>query len=106
MHEQQEQEQRHQQAQSHHRPGHAALVRMHLQQEQAGDAEDEAGDREHVDEPSPGRTGIATLVQVVEVRDPATVGGFRFDRAVAEVDGDPAIAAGTRQRRCASRWDF
>ncbi|KAG0766983.1 hypothetical protein G6F22_017726 [Rhizopus arrhizus] len=56
---------------------------MQVQQEQAGDAEHQAGHGEQVQEPAPRRAGIAALVQVVEV-------GHRAARG---------IAAGARQRQ-------
>src|SRR5690606_40499673 len=54
------------QAQADQRPGHPPLPRMQVQQEQAGDAEHQAGDGEHVNEPAPGWPRVAALVQVVE----------------------------------------
>ena len=60
---------------------------MQLQQQQSGNRENETGEREHVDEPGPCRSGVAPLVQIVEPGDPAAVGALVFDRAGREIDG-------------------
>ena len=54
---------------------------MHLQQQQAGHRKHQRREREHIDEQAPGRAGIAPLVQIVEVREPAAIGQFVRDRA-------------------------
>src|SRR5690606_26537327 len=83
----------------HVRPGHAALARVQLQQEQAGDGEHHAGDGEDVDEPAPGGPGVASLVQVVEVGDGAARGALELDLAAAPVDAQPGVASGAGQRQ-------
>jgi hypothetical protein len=48
---------------------------MHLQQHQPGQRKDQTGGGEDVQEPAPGQAGVAAFVQIVQVRDPAAVGG-------------------------------
>src|SRR5690606_21138472 len=98
MDEQQREQHRHQQPQADVRPGHAPLARVQLQQEQTGDGEHHAGQGEDVDEPAPGRTGVAALVQVVEVGDGAARGALVLDLAAGAVDAQPGIAPRTWRR--------
>ena len=98
MNKDQDKDQRHGEAQAHQRPGDLARPRMQLQQHQSGDAEDHAADGEDVEEQTPGRPGVATLVQVVEVGDRAAAGALVDDCAVAGVEGHPAVAARAGQR--------
>ena len=71
---------------------------MHLENEQAGDREDQCGAREDVDEPAPRGTGVAALVEVVEVGEPAAVGALVFDFAVGQAQAQPGVATGAGQR--------
>src|SRR3546814_12518890 len=54
-----------------------------------------------VQEPAPGGARMAALVQVVQVGNPAAVGAFVFDGAIGQVDRQPGVAAGPRQRHIA-----
>src|SRR3546814_3427549 len=79
------------------RPGAPALRRMKLEQEQAGDREDEAGEGEDIDEQAPSAARIATLVEIVEVGNPAAAGDFARRFAGREIDRDPRVTAGARR---------
>src|SRR3546814_4089742 len=79
------------------RPGAPALRRMKLEQEQAGDREDEASEGEDVDEQAPSAARIAALVEIVEVGNPAAAGDFARCLAGREIDCDPRVAAGARR---------
>ena len=85
--------------QADHGPGRGAVAGVQFQQHQTGQRKDQTGHGEHVQEPAPGQAGIAALVQVVQVRDPAPVGAFVFDVAAGQVDRQPGVAAGARQRQ-------
>src|SRR3989344_1440845 len=65
VHEEQDDDQRDRCAQPDQRPGRGAMARVQLQQQQSGKGEDDAGDRENVDQPEPGGAGVAALVQIV-----------------------------------------
>ena len=67
------------------------------QQHHPGDAEDDARHGKNIDEPSPGRAGVATLVQVVQVGNRAALGKLVHHFARLAVDAQPCIAAGPRQ---------
>jgi hypothetical protein len=71
---------------------------MELQQEQAGDGENDARDREHIDEPEPGVAAVPAFVEIVEIGDPAAIGVFRGDGAGRAIDADPGIAPRAGQR--------
>src|SRR3546814_1369937 len=70
---------------------------MKLEQEQAGDREDEAGEGEDIDEQAPSAARIATLVEIVEVGNPAAAGDFARRFAGREIDRDPRVTAGARR---------
>jgi hypothetical protein len=71
---------------------------MHLENEQAGDREDQCGAREDVDEPAPRGTGVAAPVEVVEVGEPAAVGALVLDLAVGQAQAQPGVAARAGER--------
>src|SRR3546814_16967882 len=81
------------------RPGGRPLPGVEPEQQQSGQGEEEAGDGEDVDKPLPDIAGIAALVQVVEIADPAAARRLAGDFAAMPVDRYPAIAAGARQRQ-------
>ena len=70
-----------------------------MQQQQAGEGEQETGDGKDVDEPFPRGPGVAPLVQIIEVADPATAGRFARYFPVMPIDRSPPVAAGTGQRQ-------
>src|SRR3546814_5809420 len=70
---------------------------MKLEQEQAGDREDEASEGEDVDEQAPSAARIAALVEIVEAGNPAAAGDFARCLAGREIDCDPRVAAGARR---------
>ncbi len=74
-------------------------TRVQLQEDQPGDREHQAGQGKHVDEPAPRRPGVAALVEIVGIGDPAAVGAFRRHLARCRVHAQPAVAAGSRQRQ-------
>ena len=49
------------------RPCRRPRVRQQLQKHETGQAEDDAGDREQIQEQRPDGPGVAALVQIVEV---------------------------------------
>jgi hypothetical protein len=61
------------------------MHRMHLQQEQPGHGEDQCREGEYVDEQAPRRAGIAALVKVVEIGNPAAIGDLVSGRARLQV---------------------
>src|SRR5690606_14980972 len=88
-------EQHHAEAERHGGPSGGAVLRVHLQEQQPGDAEDETGSGESVDEDAPNRAGMAAFVQVVEIRDPAAIGALVLELAGCQIDAEPSIAART-----------
>ena len=69
---------------------------MHLQNQQPGDTEHQAANRKYINEQTPGAAGIAALVQVVQIGNPASVGALVFHGTVLEIHPQPGIATGTR----------
>jgi hypothetical protein len=80
-------------------PGGRTLTGLDPQQHQAGDRKEQDSNGDDVDEDRPGDAGVASLVKVVEVGDPASIGGFVFRRAAGTIDGHPCVAARTRSRQ-------
>ena len=74
----------HYQPEHQHWPGRFALACMNLQQTNAGQAKHQAGNGKKIDKPGPSVAGVAALVQVVQVRDPASLGFFIFQFAAIE----------------------
>src|SRR3546814_1258120 len=70
---------------------------MKLEQEQAGDREDEAGEGEDVDEQAPRAARVAALVEIIEVGNPAAAGDFARRLAGREINRDPRVTAGARR---------
>lgn len=69
----------------------AGRVRAQVQQHEPGEAEHQAGTGENVDEPAPGRAGVAALYAVVEVGDPAARRDFMGGEAGLALDRQPGI---------------
>ena len=81
MNKQQSQQNGKHQTEAEHRPGAGAVAGVALQQQQAAEAEHHAQHGKYVDKPGPRGAGVAALVQVIQVGDPASVGGLELQRA-------------------------
>src|SRR5690606_15811880 len=97
MNKQQGYEDRDQQTKTGDRPGRRSAACLPVQQQQPGQREQHGYTGEDVDEPAPCGTGVTSLVQVIGVGNPATIGAFVEYLTGMQIDRQPGVAAWARQ---------